>query len=359
MATATAVREPIEAAIEVLKPGLAASEPSERIIAAKCMGLMWGYNARWANAPYLIESVERTVTSNLYNPETGRNSRSFRVAGKIDVMAREEGTDRYVIFDHKTTSEDISDPDSPYWRQLTVEQQATHYMLIEWLNARKVDYAIWDVVRKPGISPKLLTKKEQEHTYHTRKYLSDEFLLNQDDLDELAATGRETPRMYSARLALDCTIERPQWYFARRQVARLDAETLEYGKELWEHSQEILHARQTNRHARNSGACLLYGSPCKFLGICSGHDTVDSDKWRRREWVHPELPVLDGTGKDILTNSRIRTFQTCRRKHQLQYEMGIERVDAEEREALIFGTKFHEALEAYFLTLQSLQKGGQ
>jgi len=61
-------------------------------------------------------------------------------------------------------------------------------------------------------------------------------------------------------------------------------------------------------------------------------------------------------GTDVLTNSRIRCFQTCRQKHYFQYELGIEKVDEEEREALFFGTVMHSALEQFFLALQRIQQ---
>ena len=250
------------------------------------------------------------------------------------------------MVDHKTTSEDISDPNSPYWRQLAIEGQASHYMLLEWLNGRKADGALWDVVRKPGISPKKLAKADVQAVTFYKKYLGES--VSEESIQELQVEGRESYEMYELRLAQDCTAERPQWYFQRRQVPRLDAELHEYATELWEHSQELLHARNTNRHARNSGACMLYHSPCKYLGICSGHDEADSPNWTRKAQVHSELPELAGDGRDVLTNSRIRTFQTCRRKHYLAYELGIERLDEEEREALFFGTVFHAGLAAWF-----------
>lgn len=345
---------PLEAALEALTPQFFAAETADRIIAAKCAGLMAGYHARWQNAPYRIEAVERVVSADLHNPETGRTSRTFTISGKLDVIATETATGRSVIFDHKTTSEDIADVNSPYWRQLAIEGQVTHYMLLEWLNGRKADFAVWDVVRKPGIAPKLLSKKERESVFYSKNYFG--YRLSEDDLAELAASERETPRMYAARLTDDCSSDRPERYFQRRQIPRLDAEVLEYAKELWEHSQDIILARRNNRHPRNSGACMLYKSPCKYLGICSGYDSPDSEKWQRAGWVHPELPILAGDGKDILTNSRIRCFQTCRRKHQLQYELGIERIDEEEREALVFGNSWHLAQEAYFLELKHQQE---
>ena len=340
----------LEAAFAALEAFVGpAPDESRALMAAKCRGLLAGYHARWADGEYLPVAVEQVVQSDLWNPETGRRSRSFTVAGKIDVSA--VFRDRVVLVDHKTTSEDISDPNAPYWRQLIVEGQPSHYMLLEWLNGRKVDDAVWDVVRKPTISPKQLTKAEARSAAVTHEYfgrrLSDDSILALN-----VEKPREALEMYEARLAHDCTVARPEWYLQRRSIPRLDAELHEYAVELWEHGQEILHARNTGRHARNSGACMMYGGPCKFLGICSGHDAPDSDNWRRKPCVHTELPGIEGDGRSVLTNSRIRCFQTCRRKHFYDYELGIERQDEEERDALYFGNLWHAALEAWFLAFE-------
>jgi len=348
--------KPLDAALEVIRPVLDDSDVSKQIVAAKVAGLMAGYDAKWLDAPYHIDAVESVMTADLYNPETGRKSRSFTTAGKLDVRATEIGTGKKVLFDHKTTSEDISDPNSPYWRQLVVEGQATHYMLLEHLNGQKVDAAVWDVIRKPGISPKGLTKADLAETLTTGLYMG--YKASEDDLGSLAADGRETPRMYTARLANDCINERPQWYFQRRTIPRLDGEILEYAADQWDIGQDILHARAENRNPRNSGACMLYHSPCKYLGVCSGHDTIDSENWVVKDWVHPELPQLPGRGTDILTNSRMRTFQTCKRKHLYQYEMGVDRVENEEREVLFFGNLAHEAMEQFFLQIQKDRQKG-
>lgn len=333
------------------------SEPNEQqqLVMAKCRGLLRGYHARWEHVRYNVLGVETLLTSDLCNPETKRKSRSFSVAGKLDVIAEQAG--RCILFDHKTTSEDIEDPNAPYWRQLVVEGQVNHYYLLGWLNGHKFDQAMWDVVRKPSISPKKLTKAERASVVSEGVYFGREIA---DETRQALAGGeeRESLLMYEARLAHDCTTERPERYFQRRAVPRLDDEILEYASELWDHGQDMLAVRNTGRNPRNSGACMLYGAPCKFLGICSGHDTPESDKWQRKAHVHTELE-LEGDGKNVLTNSRIRCFQTCRRKHFYQYELGIERQDEEERESLFFGSCWHAGLNAWWSTFisQETQNG--
>jgi hypothetical protein len=332
-----------EAAIDL---ACEAANSDTALIRTKCRALIAGYDRLYCNSDYVPLEVEKTYTAKLINPETNYPSKTFTLAGKIDVLCQYHN--KLVVFDHKTTSQDISDPAGTYWRQLVVEGQANHYMLLLWLNGQKCDDAVWDIVRKPQISPKKLSKTDIRAIVASREYCGAE--LSTMALESIQIDDRETYEMYEARLVKDCTVERPEHYFQRRSVPRLDSELMEYARELWEHSQEMLHARSTGRNARNSGACMLYGSPCKFLGICSRYDKPDSDRWAKKTNIHVELPELYRKDGDYITNSRVRCFQTCRRKHQYDYELAIERIDEEEREALLFGTIWHEGLRGWWST---------
>src|SRR5579863_6998602 len=271
----------------------AAKSSDSRLVAAKCRGLMHGYHARWKDAGYESLAVEVVIHKNLTNPATWRSSRTFTLAGKLDVIAHYAG--RTVIVDHKTTSEDIADPNATYWQQLAVEGQVNQYMLLAWMDGCKADNALWDVIRKPDIRPRKMTKAERGHVVATGKWFERE--VSDDERQEIAAGGdTESLAMYEGRLAHDCTVERPERYFQRRMVPRLDGEIIEYAAEVWEHSQEMIAAAQRAKETqrlppRNSGACLLYGSPCSFLGICSGHDTPDSERWQRKAEVHREQKI--------------------------------------------------------------------
>lgn len=314
------------------------SSGADELMQAKAKGLMIGYDMRWQEQQYQCLGIEEEVQAPLVNVDTQRSSRTFRLAGKIDKRVLDENG-RHAIVDHKTTSEGIEDPNSGYWRQLLVESQPQHYMLIEWLRGNKVDYAIWDVIRRPSISPRKITKAERLDMVKTGFWFGAEL--------EPPADDRETFEMYAARVAHDSSVIRPDWYFQRRLVARHDEQLFDYGRELWMHAEEMRIAQADSRHPRNSGACLLYGSACKYLGICSGYDSHDSDNWKRKERTHNEL-TLDDPNAEMLTNSRIRTFQTCRKKHEYEYLVRIERVDAEERETLLFGSLMHLALDAWW-----------
>src|SRR5437867_1704904 len=102
---------------------------------------------------------------------------------------------------------------------------------------------------------------------------------------------------------------------------------------------------------RNSGACMMWGRPCEYLGLCSGYDTPDSDKWRTRDSAHPEVDLP----ADVLTHSRIRCYQTCKRMHHYRYDLRLERPDDETAESLVFGQLLHRALESYYNALRKEQ----
>lgn len=317
---------------------------NDQLHRAKARGLMAGYDVRWREHSYTVVGVEETITAPLVNIATGKPSRTFDLAGKLDVRLVDEAG-RKVIMDHKTTSESLEDPNSDYWRQLIVESQPSHYMLLEWMNERKVDYCVWDVIRKPGIAPKGVSKTDVQMVLRNGEYCGTPISLQAQT--ELEQTGRENFEMYEARLKRDCTVDRPEFYFARRSIPRLDNELIEYAGELWMHAEDIRLAIAGNRHPRTAKACIGNYGTCKFLTLCSGHDSPDSERWKRKPWVHPELPILSGEGKDYLTNSRIGCFQACKRMHQLNYLIGIERMDADQ-DALIFGNLMHEALAAWW-----------
>ena len=337
---------PIDAAIVAISSSVGESpDDSTALIAAKCRGLMRGYAQRWAASDYVPIEVEKVMMSDLTNPATGRKGK-LRVAGKLDVLARREN--KTVLIDHKTTSDDVEDPASTYWRTQVVESQWSHYMLLKWQNGEKVDEALLDVIRKPNINPRQLkTKAERASIVANRKYLNQN--VSDATLEWLQTNDRENLELYEARLYAD-TLEKPGYFFQRRTIPRLDAELMEYAEALWDSGQLVLEARRKDRWPKHPASCMNYGRPCTYLGVCSGFSRADGPDWKPRAVVHSELtPEQD---KDTLTYSSIRAFQTCPRLFYHRYEQCIERADEERSEALFFGSLIHTALEAYWLALQ-------
>lgn len=326
--------------------------PKQQLVRAKIRGLFRGYVLRYGrpgDTDFMPVSVEETITADLYNlnPELKRKSKSrtFKLAGKIDLTANWNG--RFVFPDHKTTSEEIESPDASYWRQLQVDSQISHYLLMLYMHGITPECAIWNVVKKPTINPKKLTKKDKAEVLDTGGYFG--MSVPEESLERLESDpeGREDLALYEMRLFNDCCRVRPGFYFQRREFYRTNNQIADYAMEVWGHSQDLISYRVNDRWPMNSGACMAYGTPCKFLGICSGMDSPDSGNWKQKPAKHAELDELDG-GWEYLTNSRIKCLQSCRRKHLYEYELGIERNTDETSDALYFGNVWHHAMETYY-----------
>lgn len=315
---------------------------------AMARGLMRGYHDRWQYEADIPGSVEDEFQCSIYDLHAAQSSvsRTWKMGGKIDAVIRRRGK-QYVV-DSKTTSEKIGEMDAAYWRQLAVESQVDMYLLAHHIQGSSTYGAIWDVIRKPGIRPKALTKAAHALATSNRTYCG--CSLSAGALDHLARHGDEKEgaglELYEHRVYRECT-DNPGDYFQRKPVIRLEHEIMAFAEELWYITQELTAERRADRPPlRNSGSCMAYGRPCEYLGICSSHDTPESNNWQRRGKVHEELDYA-GDGRNIITASRLRCWQTCKRKHYYRYELGIERVDREIAPPLYFGSLMHTALEAW------------
>lgn len=336
---------PLQAALDAVTEATN-GVPDTEVLAATIRGLLRGYDARWQEADYSTVSVEEEFHLPIINPASGKPSRTFTQAGKKDGVVEYNPTGKRYLLEHKTCSEDISDPNATYWRRLAIDSQVSCYVLANWQLGKKLDGTLFDVIRKPSIRPKKLAKAERQQIVVSGEYCGTK--LSDSVREYVQANESENGELFEARLAHDTIIERPDWYFQRRVIPRMDSDVLEYAHDAWQTANAIREARNTGHHFRNSGACVMYGSPCEFLGICSGHDNFESDKWRKREHLHGELSV-DDDGKSVLTFSSMQTFRTCRRKYHYRYELGYERATEEESAALYFGTCFHVALAQWWL----------
>ena len=322
---------------------------SDDLSKAKARGLMRGYHAKWESSDWVTEQVEESFQLPIINPETGRSSRTFTYGGVRDGLARYVPSDKTWLRELKTCSEDIEDPDAPYWRRLEIDAQVSLYVLSQWQEGFKVAGTMYDVIRKPGIRPKEIARAMRQQIVAVGTYCGQR--VSPEVRREIASgTERETPELFEYRLTADC-IQESARYFQRRSIPRMDSELHEFALELWDTADEIRETRLKSRHVRNSGACMQWGRPCVYLPLCSGHDNPESEKWTRRERVHEEVDG-EGDGRDMLTHSSMSTFKTCRRKYHYRYDLGIERVEPEDVESLHFGTLIHEAVGAYWNALR-------
>jgi hypothetical protein len=328
-----------------------------RILAAKARGLMIGYHARWAKGRWDLVADEPVFHLPIINPATGYRSHTFTWAGRCHGVVARDG--RTCVLESKTAAEDLGPADAPVWRRLAVDTRAGGYALARRQQGRAVGGILYDVVRRPGMRPRVVPKGNAKRTERenvgTRIELERQgtyFGRPVDERQQAAPSGgdgRETPDLYALRIAAD-TLRRPAWYFQRRVVRRSPAELTGYGRDLWQAAVEIRLARRAGRHYRNSDACTAFHTPCPYLPLCSGRDTVDSDRWQWIRSIHCELgSAIDGVDeRSVLTHSCIQCFKLCRRKHYFRYEMGIVPANTPPSKTLSLSRLIHRALAAWW-----------
>lgn len=257
--------------------------------------LLTGYFWRYANDDLEIVAVEQTFNIPLRNPATGKSSRTFNLAGKIDAIARlPDG--RLAILEYKTAGEDIS-PDSNYWLRLRADAQISVYMLGALGSGWNVSTILYDVTRKPTIQPrqnpmldsdgyKIVLDSQGERVY-TKQGKPRQ--TGDAALGYTLPTQPETPTEYGARLLADIGA-RPDYYYQRREVSRTEDDLLECQHELWQQSQQLIEIRRHGRWYRHVTRDCTF---CEFVGLCLNNVRVDPASppsgFVILNNVHPEL----------------------------------------------------------------------
>lgn len=228
---------------------------------ARAQVLLAGYHLRWKDEPYDVLAVEVRFELELRNPTTGHPSRTWRLAGKIDVIVRDRRTGLVHNIEHKTSSEDIS-PGSEYFRRLRLDGQVSIYFEGGRSLGHEIASCIYDVLGKPRHKPLEV---------NTRR------------------SAPETPDEFRQRIG-EAVAEEPAKYFQRCDVVRLEAEMEDALHDVWQLGQQIRESELAQRYPRNPDACSRYGRTCEFFGVCTGEASLeDAAKFIRHSEVHPEL----------------------------------------------------------------------
>ena len=248
------------------------------------VALVRGWVRRYA-ADAVLEyvAVELSFDLPVVNPDTGRELQNHRNAGKIDAIARlPDG--RLALVEHKTSGEDLA-PDSDYWKRLFLDSQISRYVLAARDLGYPIDTTVYDVIRKPEIRPKAVAKADRAYSTSTGNYHG--LKLN------CTCPERETPPMYGARLLADIG-ERPDFYFARNEIPRLESDLEEFRRDQYWVLKSITACRLDDYFPRNTGACT---SPyrCAYLDVCRGmrgdpHEETPAG-FRVSDVPHPELAL--------------------------------------------------------------------
>jgi len=281
----------LEAAIDAMGP--LAFDEFELVRAGV---LLQGYDARWHDVPLAIIAVESEFRATLINPETGAASRTYELAGKLDVIVRDLRDDLVYIVEHKTTSEDIG-TGSPYWQRLQIDPQISTYYAGAKAVGHDVAGCLYDVIKKPGLRPSQVPVTDERgskivldadgNRVRTKKGTWRQTGSTEEGY--VLQTRLETPDEFRQRL-IEHIAENPDRYYQRGTVVRLEAEERDAAFDVWQTARLIREAEVAKRWPRNPDACVRYGRECDFFPVCTGAASLDDTTlYRRTDNVHEEL----------------------------------------------------------------------
>jgi hypothetical protein len=202
--------------------------------------MLTGYTTMWAEHP--VETVATQVSFDvpILHPETGEAHPEYQFNGVLDGIVRVGG--RLLGLESKTSSEDIN-PGSPYWQRIvTLDPQVSLYDLGARQAGFEIEGILYDVARKPAL--------------------------------KLGKT--ETPEAFGERCARDIQ-GRPDYYYQRQEVVRLESEARAYQQDLWDYACILSDAERLGRWPRNPDRCRQFGRACDFLPVCVGEASVDDE----------------------------------------------------------------------------------
>ena len=265
-------------------------------------GYFW-YYADDLDSGYNQVASEYVWRMPLVNPATGKKSRTWKLAGRMDGIIELPSGEK-ALREHKTTVEDI-DPNSKYWRRLQADLQIGLYVLAARYLGWDVGKVLYDVARKPGISPKLVTNLDDQGRPIVLDAEGQRVLLQRGPNKGQPRTSgdkdkgyelqqhRETPDEYATRLLEDIG-QNPTRYYQRRQIVRLDAELELLQYELWNQAKILHQCRQEDRWYRNVGRWTC--DNCEYEPFCLEGRTITPDGlppegFKKLGNVHPELDL--------------------------------------------------------------------
>lgn len=258
--------------------------------------MMMGYHLRWSGEPYEVLAVEVEFNAPLRNPVTGAASRTWRLAGKIDVVVRDLRTSEVVIIEHKTSSEDLS-PTSDYWKRLRMDGQVSTY----FEGAKSLGYeaarCLYDVLGKPRHGLRAVPVVDEHGVKVVHDADGNRVKTAQGKWRQTASTADgyvlqtrpETLDEHKARLVEELGAD-PQRYWCRGDVVRLDAELQGALLDTWQLAQSLREEQLADRYPRNPDACMAPGRTCPFFAVCAGEASLEDERFFIRSTdVHPEL----------------------------------------------------------------------
>jgi hypothetical protein len=310
----------------------AAENDQQRYDIEKTRGMAVGYAVHYENDGYETLGVEEAFDLPIIDPETEEPSgRTYN--GIEDCLLRRREDGKLIICDHKTATK----VDDNYWAELKTNPQLSRYWLSRIQRGFQPDGFLWDVILKPGISPKDLTKKAVKEITEEYTYCGLPWRHGYNGEE------KETPKMYGQRVLADYLTD-PKRFFIRRTLYRQGEDLLEFLKELCAVTAEMKSVEgDIARCPRNLYACKSFNRMCDYHPICCGDDAGKGRYQPRKKADEDEPKFIEGS----ISNSQVSTFQRCKREWHYRYVEKIEPMRPEYSDSLYIGSMMHKCLEFY------------
>lgn len=239
-----------------------------------------GYASRYASEDFEIVEVELPFTGEIRNPDTGRPSQTFVMAGKADAIVKR--SDGMYLLEHKTASS----IDANYLDKLWTDTQIALYSFY----LRQLGYPIVGVIYNVLLKSRLKQKAgETEAEYEARRM-------------ELAAknkSGRSTAKRQMPESDEEFQARLAEWYarpdaFHREHIYLSEDRLAMLQEEVWEITQQYLDARRRGKWLLNTSSCFSFQRPCEYLPYCqSGFNPNVVDNLYDISPPHEELAPAD------------------------------------------------------------------
>ena len=242
--------------------------------------MLTGYAARYPTEDFEVIEVEKTFAGEIRNPDTGRLSQTFVIAGKADAIVRR--SDGLYLLEHKTAAS----IDGNYLDKLWTDTQIalySHYL-------REQGYPIVGVLYNVLLKSRLQQRQgETQEEYESRRLQL--AAKNKSGRSTAKRQMPETDEAFQGRLA--------DWYarpeaFHREHVYLSEDRLSMLQEEVWEITQQYLDARRRGKWLLNTSNCFSFQRPCEYLPYCqSGFNPNVADNLYEITLppLHPEMPA--------------------------------------------------------------------
>ena len=246
--------------------------------------MMTGYAQRYARETFEVLEVEKTFEGEIRNPDTGRQSQTFTMAGKVDGIVK--ACDEVYLLEHKTASSLTGD----YLDRLWTDTQIALYSFY----LREQGYPIVGVIYNILLKARLQQRQgETQEEFEARRAA-----LAAKNKSGKSSAQRQEPEIdeeFQGRLA--------DWYarpeaFHRERIYLFEDRLAMLQEEVWDVTQQYLDANRRGKWLMNTSNCFSYQRPCEYLPYCqSGFNPLVRENLFEVAPPHEELaeaaPSLD------------------------------------------------------------------